>query len=447
MPGPTWTEGVDKYMEEVAAQQSMTPAEGISRYFIKEEPASIIQRFIEVDEVAQAVVMTAANAAINGASVHALIRHLSADHRPATLPSVLESTGSAISALSIIAALITGLPGISQAQATQSSSVAAARPPEAERDTRRRALALTATFVPGLLLHGAGHFALGDRETALGLLATEGLGLGLLALGVVGLAITGASRRTVGPLTATTLSGFGLFTLSWSADLWAAVGVDADTSPLPRPAWQTELGYQHIYDPTADYGPFAAVAFEARRGRWRLRPSAWTALAGSGTRLRFELHRAVSDGPSRLAFGGAATHHREAGFSVSSGELTLRAHLPAEQLWAPLRGAFFEVEAGLGLELYDYRAARSGGETSELLLFRFTQGARFGPHVARLYYDHRHDDFVGGLKVPGLGSGIAGRFGLDVELWPTARWGARISAASGAAHHAGLSLLLREGPL
>lgn len=69
VPGPTWTEGVEKYMEEVAEQQGVTPEAAIKRYFIDAEPTSLIQRFVRAEEVAQAVVSTVANAAINGASV------------------------------------------------------------------------------------------------------------------------------------------------------------------------------------------------------------------------------------------------------------------------------------------------------------------------------------------------------------------------------------------
>lgn len=69
LPGPTWTEGVEQYMAEVAEQQQLTPEEATQRYFIDSEPTSLIQRFVSAEEVAQAVLSTVANAAINGASV------------------------------------------------------------------------------------------------------------------------------------------------------------------------------------------------------------------------------------------------------------------------------------------------------------------------------------------------------------------------------------------
>ena len=69
LPGPTWTKGVEDYMDEVAESQGVSPEEATKRYFVDVEPTSLIQRFIDPDEVAAAVVTTAANGAINGASV------------------------------------------------------------------------------------------------------------------------------------------------------------------------------------------------------------------------------------------------------------------------------------------------------------------------------------------------------------------------------------------
>ncbi|KIG14134.1 3-oxoacyl-[acyl-carrier protein] reductase [Enhygromyxa salina] len=79
LPGPTWTEGVDEYMNGVAQQQGISPEQAAKDYFVQNEPDSLLQRFIAPEEVAQTVVTAVANPAINGASIRVeggLIRSL-----------------------------------------------------------------------------------------------------------------------------------------------------------------------------------------------------------------------------------------------------------------------------------------------------------------------------------------------------------------------------------
>ncbi|MDE0851313.1 SDR family oxidoreductase [Yoonia sp.] len=66
LPGPTWTAGVEAYFDGLAAQKGEPLAEVIDNYFQSDEPTSLIQRFVQVDEVAKAIVTVATNQAMNG---------------------------------------------------------------------------------------------------------------------------------------------------------------------------------------------------------------------------------------------------------------------------------------------------------------------------------------------------------------------------------------------
>jgi len=68
LPGPTWTEGVEKYFDGLAAEEGKPPQELIDNYFAEHEPTSLLQRFVDVKEVAHAVVFLALNGAINGSA-------------------------------------------------------------------------------------------------------------------------------------------------------------------------------------------------------------------------------------------------------------------------------------------------------------------------------------------------------------------------------------------
>ncbi|SFB02081.1 MULTISPECIES: SDR family NAD(P)-dependent oxidoreductase [unclassified Bacillus (in: firmicutes)] len=68
LPGPTWTEGVESYMEGAAKAENEELEYFTANYFKKNEPTSLIQRFATVEEVADTVVFIASKkaSAING---------------------------------------------------------------------------------------------------------------------------------------------------------------------------------------------------------------------------------------------------------------------------------------------------------------------------------------------------------------------------------------------
>ena len=68
LPGPTWTEGVEAYFEGLSEQKGQPMDAVIADYFKKDEPTSLIQRFVQADEVARAILTVSTNPAANGAA-------------------------------------------------------------------------------------------------------------------------------------------------------------------------------------------------------------------------------------------------------------------------------------------------------------------------------------------------------------------------------------------
>lgn len=66
LPGPTWTEGVEAYFDGLARQKGEPIDDIIENYFKSDEPTSLIQRFVQADEVARTIITVAANKAVNG---------------------------------------------------------------------------------------------------------------------------------------------------------------------------------------------------------------------------------------------------------------------------------------------------------------------------------------------------------------------------------------------
>ena len=176
---------------------------------------------------------------------------------------------------------------------------------EPEVSKGRRAAAIGAAVVPGLVVHGSGHFVLGERRVARRLLFASGIGLGLVAAGGVPLVLTGASRHYTAVPVAMLVGGVGVFALSWAADLYGATGAAGPRSPLELAPVELELGYGYVYDPRFDYRNFAVTAASVELGWFRVAPVAWIGLDDDNQRLRLEgayrigraPHRALHLGP------------------------------------------------------------------------------------------------------------------------------------------------------
>jgi NAD(P)-dependent dehydrogenase (short-subunit alcohol dehydrogenase family) len=72
LPGPTRSEGVEKFIEDVAKARQITATDFEKEFFRTIRPSSIIQRFATPEEVAALVVFVASpvSAAANGAALH-----------------------------------------------------------------------------------------------------------------------------------------------------------------------------------------------------------------------------------------------------------------------------------------------------------------------------------------------------------------------------------------
>lgn len=73
LPGPTWSEGVEKFVQDLARDQSK-PADQVEKeFFTTMRPNSLLRRFIQTDEIASFVAYLASprSAATNGAALRA----------------------------------------------------------------------------------------------------------------------------------------------------------------------------------------------------------------------------------------------------------------------------------------------------------------------------------------------------------------------------------------
>jgi hypothetical protein len=337
-----------------------------------------------------------------------------------------------------------------------SARARAAEPVELRKGPR----ATGAAIFPGIIVNGSGHFVAGDRRTGLRLLAMQGTGIAVTVGGFAALAVTGASRQLGAPVFALPVAGVGLVAVSWLSDIYGVSAPAGGTGApaLVTPTVEARLGTRYVYDPTLSYGTLLGPAADLRWRRLRLSPGAWLATDGDNVRLsleaafRFFGPRPFKEGADGsyfdLVLGGSHHRYRES-FELTVFDVSVRGRTDLRRLASTLTGSFAEWGVGLGWALTHYRVGARETDAAGLLLARFGYGLYLGHRPGRtaevmVYYDHRHDDYAGGTKLGGLGSGVAGHFGLEGTWYFLERWGARLEAQTGSAHLAGVYLIHRS---
>jgi hypothetical protein len=256
-----------------------------------------------------------------------------------------------------------------------------------------------------------------------------------------------------------TLAGVGVLSISTLANLYGAVSPAFPPGEVARhlPPLELEVGYQHVVDPAFDYRHFVSVGALARLERVRLEAGVRLSPDEGNLRVRVgggyrllgapEGARAGADGTA-LDLEAAALAHRypTEAFTLAGGELFLRGRYDMARFSPRMAGSFAEMGVGFAMQGYVY-AGPVDDILFEQLLFTFGYGVylgRGGPFrgEAMLYYDHRKDDFPGGIKG---GSGVPGYVGLRGRMLLAGPWGVAAELQAGAAVVGRVSLVYALG--
>jgi hypothetical protein len=329
----------------------------------------------------------------------------------------------------------------------------------------RRALGVGLALVPGVVVHGPGAWVVGKKGTAGKIAIASGVGLFGTLLGGALIALTGASRRTTGPLAAMTIASIGVFSTSMLADLYAVLAPEGGTGePLREAPWiDVMVGAYAMSDPVFRHSELVLQRIDMR---WRsLRTSVQVEQAPESASRRFRMEEAVRlygatpgsrsrDGTTVDLEGALTDHgHPRDGFGTTIAELSLKARVDLRRFDGELRGAFVEGLVGTGLMIDRYRVS-STTDANSILLGCFAFGTYLGQPSAAgihgeasLFYDHRRDGFAGGLQPNGIGAGYLGSVGATARIWLGRTWGIGANTQAGSALIGGLSVHFRAGVL
>ncbi len=329
-----------------------------------------------------------------------------------------------------------------------------AHPARADQEERKRALPTAAAIVPGLLLHGSGHYVAGDKKTAYRLMALQGIGLGLMIVSGAALGLSGGSRYGNEITIPTLVTGTGLFINTGLADLYGSASDGRQSRFRAPPNMAASLGYAYVDDPQFSYGHFSVAEAEFHVGPWSSTPSLWVALDANNQRARLPLHyRFLDNGRGDFfAVNPALTYHHygDDGFDCMVAEVSLGMRANLSRIGPSLTGSFVTMSAGWGLHRTTYDLPMTSADTIGILLGHFGYGL-YLPKGGELeaYYKHRRDGFVAGASPSSRnGSGFLGHFGIALRQPITEHFALRLRTEIGASWltTAGLEVRMKNRP-
>ena len=315
-----------------------------------------------------------------------------------------------------------------------------AKTEEAEVQIKPGVLPTIAAVVPGLLLHGAGHYAAGDKKTALKLLKWQALGVGLGVVSAAFLRYSGGSRYGNELSIPMAVSGAGLIINTFIADVYGSAGGSRILGYKEPGSQAASLSYAYIHDPQFSYRHFSRVSARFVHQSFRIEPLLWTALDDDNQRARLPVrYRFLSNRSGEyLEATSAFTYHHfgSESFSTYLGEASLGARVEMRRLGESLRGSFTTMSVGAGYQTTAYGVDGVSSDSIGLLLGHFGYGF-YLPRAGEIetYYEHRRDTFTAGSSPSSRnGSGFLGHFGVRMRQPLSKRFVLQAQAEIGSAY-------------
>ncbi|MFN3196800.1 MAG: hypothetical protein ACE366_00085 [Bradymonadia bacterium] len=215
--------------------------------------------------------------------------------------------------------------------------------------------------VPGFLIHGVGHYYMGERETALALLIAEVVGVAALLASafmkqpVEDNAGYGAPRQWL------LHTGIMLFSVSWLADIVGAFkGSDPLTLDEDLPDRnRVGLSYRYNSDPLTPFAHYIVLWYELNAGRFFVRPLMDLEVALDNRRFLLDVGGRLwqpATGGEHIALGVRLRREetRIYGYAVRGYEGYAELRLDIGRMTRNLKGLYLTHRMGLGSLGYQF---------------------------------------------------------------------------------------------
>jgi hypothetical protein len=286
---------------------------------------------------------------------------------------------------------------------------------------------------PGIIVHGAGHYAAGDRETASDLVLIEAVSLTTFLGSSAYYGYSGASRKVSPFMIPVILTSGSIFVLSWITDMYGSRPGMRYRFPgsLFRSGntFEPFFGITSVNDRQFEYSGFYHYGLRAEYYGFHIKPMVWDSADTDNTRYQLEAeYELVGDtGPLLPSLGnfletgplfrGGYHDFGDDGFRKTWIDAGFTARLLPGGIWPSMTGSFLFFEMGYNREWVRFTVVDDAPVlASNQLLFESGFGIETGMRSSSggmfyLYYNHRRDGFTGGLQ-----GGFTGYFGISSKI-------------------------------
>lgn len=316
--------------------------------------------------------------------------------------------------------------------ASQPAVPAVADPgPKPEPDPAQGSLLATgAALVPGLLVHGSGHFVLGERQSAYRLLAMQGAGLAGLIGGIGLLGAVGGSEKLAGLYVPMAVSGLGLFGISFLADLaGAAHGRRPWAEPLVPSGVTVRTGYAGLFGAKHTFRHLGELGIAWRTERLVLEGGATLQPQGDFSWYRglvgWRLWARSDDRVTRLSlFGELARQGFDSeGFAITTVRAFGELRWNLGELLTTMQNAWLLGRLGWGFDVFDFAGTSAEDDGLPFIVADIGFGLMATERVeVELAYRHRKGELPGGMALSDGLAGFAGMLDLRGRVALGRRW-------------------------
>lgn len=275
-----------------------------------------------------------------------------------------------------------------------------------------RALPIVASVVPGLVLHGSGHFAAGNYKAARDLIITEGVSIILIfAVGLPAFATGNAAVLVPGVYTIGFVGVTHFFT-SWTADFLGVSGVSMITDTPVNPNQRTWLAAGYIKQDDTESEIYGLYRFDGKFASQNFFIRGLFDIEDKRTYQNFGLdtgYRVLRPKWADLYATFEARHEMSSeGFALTSvnglGEFTLYPSHLTDYFKKSLRGIAFFTTVGFGRQYIHLRQTPNFQNDAYFANLILMHGVRM--RVTRFTelssaYNFRKDNILGGAWILG----------------------------------------------
>ena len=316
-----------------------------------------------------------------------------------------------------------------------------------EPTIKQKLLGSTLALVPGLILSGGGHWYIDRQKEASRLYWWKLTGLvGLLTGGAL-LASSGASELMTPWVTPILLVSSSSFILPTALDLigvWSKAKERRtpalDQAPLLEAQGQFKIslgsGLLLDQDPEVESAYYEfTLGQQIHHFAYQLKGT----MHDAQSRFNLEIEQQFTQGEGWSVWGrGGGTAHLmpQTKLHLYQGEASLRTYLRLGQFIGTSRLSAFTADIAFGWTggMLIYSKNSADQLTGILGGFTFRHHSFKDRLRVALAYEHRHDDWIGGAILPGLGSGILGYLSLKMSARLLSQWWIETQSSFGSVH-------------